>query len=124
MLEHADLTGAIIGAAMVVHRELGPGFLETAYENALVIELRAKDISFEQQLSVPVLYRGAEVAKHRLDLLVDRKIVVELKALRHLETTHLAIVRSYLRATRQRHGLLLNFGNEDLEIRRVMTVVE
>jgi GxxExxY protein len=71
-LEHEQLTGSVIGAAIEVHRALGPGFLEAVYENALAIELRARGIGFDRQLAVPILYRGTEVGLHRLDLLVAR----------------------------------------------------
>ena len=78
-LEHEELTGQIIGAAIEVHKTLGPGYLETVYENALALELRARSIPFQRQLTVPVSYRGSEVGLHRLDLLVANLVVVESK---------------------------------------------
>ena len=120
MLEHAELTEAIIGAAIEVHHDLGPGFLESIYEGALSVELEKRRISYVRQLSVPVLYKGRQVGEHRLDLLVADKIVVELKAIKALEDVHFAIVKSYLRATNRRHGLLLNFSGTKVEIRRVI----
>jgi len=117
-LEHEDLTGQIIGAAIEVHRTLGPGFLESIYENALAIELRHRDIPFSRQLSVPVLYRGAEVGRHRLDMFVADLIVVELKTSRNLADIDFVVVRSYLRAVKRDHGLLLNFAKPTLEARR------
>ena len=69
-LEHEELTGQIIAAGIEVHKALGPGYLESVYENALVVELRTRGLSFERQLSVPVLYRGVEVGLHRIDLFV------------------------------------------------------
>ena len=120
-LELEELTGAIIGAAIEVHRQIGPGFLESIYENALVYELRERGLNVVQQLEVPVIYsKKVEVGKHRLDLLVDGQVVVELKAIAALEDIHFAIVRSYLRATGKRHGLLLNFAKTILEPRRVI----
>lgn len=119
-LEHEALTGRIIGAAIEVHKALGPGYVESIYENALVLELRAQDIPFERQVSVPVLYRGAEVGLHRLDLYVADLIVVELKAIKALDDIHFAVVRSYLRATGRQHGLLLNFAKPTLEVKRVI----
>jgi len=118
-LEHQDLTGRIIGAAIEVHRALGPGFLESIHENALAIELRQRDIPFERQLSVPVLYRGAEVGMRRLDLFVSNLIVVELKTTKHLSDIDFIVVRSYLRAVDRDHGLLLNFSTPTLEVKRV-----
>jgi len=119
-LAHAELTGGVIGAAIEVHKALGPGFLESIYENALAIELRARGIRFERQLAVPILYRGSEVGRHRLDLLVADLIVVELKAVKALEDVHFAVVRSYLRATGLEHGLILSFGKPILESKRVI----
>ncbi len=86
-LEHEGLTGRIIGAAIEVHRQLGPGFVESIYENALTVELRAQSISFLRQLTVPVLYRDLEVGLHKLDLLVENLIVVELKAVKEVNDT-------------------------------------
>jgi len=120
-LEHAELTERIIGAAIEVHRKLGPGFIESIYENALVIELRKRGLRVEQQRSVAIEYDGIEVGRHVLDLFVDDTIVVELKAIKALEDVHFSIVRSYLRAVRQRPGLLLNFAKTQLEIRRVLS---
>jgi GxxExxY protein len=119
-LEHQALTGEIIGAAIEVHKQLGPGFLETVYENALVLELKKRSIAYEQQLEVPICYHGIPVGSHILDLFVGGRIVVELKSIKSLEDIHFAIVRSYLRAVGQEHGLLLNFARLTLEARRVL----
>ena len=119
-LQHEELTGRIIGAAIEVHKALGPGYLEVVYENALAIELRARDIPFQRQLTVPIVYRGSEVGMHRLDLFVDDLIVVELKAVKALEDVHFAVVRSYLRAIGREHGLILNFARPTLEVKRVI----
>jgi GxxExxY protein len=119
-LAHEQLTGSVIGAALGVHKALGPGFLESVYENALALELQAWGIGFERQLAVPIRYRGSAVGLHRLDMLVAGLIVVELKAVRALEDVHFAVVRSYLRATGHEHGLILNFAKPTLEIRRVI----
>jgi GxxExxY protein len=115
-----NLTQEIIGAAIDVHKTLGPGFIESIYENALTIELRKHTLKVQQQLEIPVKYDGFEVGKHRLDLLVEDIIVVELKAIKSLDDIHYAIVRSYLRSTGQKHGLLLNFAKTTLEIRRLI----
>jgi len=120
-LEHEELTGRIIGAAIAVHKALGPGFVESVYEKALVIELRHRDIGFQRQLLVPVIYRGAEVGLHRLDLLVEDKIVVELKTVKQIPDIAFATTRSYLCAVDSDHGLILNFAKPTLEVKRVMT---
>jgi GxxExxY protein len=119
-LEHQELTEKIIGAAIEVHKRLGPGFLESIYENALVIELGKRSLKADQQRQISVQYDGVEVGKHILDLLVEDTIVVELKAIKNLEDIHFAIVRSYLRAAGRRHGLLLNFQKPTLEVKRVI----
>ena len=120
-LEHEELTGQIIGAAIEVHKQLGPGFIESIYENALAVVLQYRGIHFQRQVNVPVFYRGVEVGLHRLDLLSGGKVVVELKAAKGITDTHFVFVRSYLRAAGKDHGLILNFAKPTLEIKRVMT---
>lgn len=119
-LEDGERTGRIIGAAIEVHRRLGPGFLESIYENALVIELSKRGLAVEQQVVIAVRYDGEVVGEHRLDLLVDEDIVVELKAVKDLDPVHFSVVRSYLHALGKRHGLLLNFNRTRLDVRRVI----
>lgn len=120
-LEFEELTGKIIGAAIEVHRQLGPGFIESIYENALVYELRKRGLEVEQQLEMPIIYDGKiEAGKHRLDLLVEKIIVVDLKAISELLAVHFAIVKSQLRAAKLKHGLLLNFAKVTLETKRVI----
>ena len=120
-LEFEDLTEKIIGAAIEVHRTLGPGFLESVYENALVIELRKRGLKVEQQKEILIKYEGADVGKHRLDLFIEDEIVVDLKTVNGFDDVHFAIVRSQLRAAGRRHGLLLNFANVKLEPKRVIS---
>jgi len=119
-LEHEDLTDKIIGCAIEVHKKLGPGFLESIYENAFIIELQRKGLPFERQKEVAIQYDGVEVGKHRLDLTVADTIVVELKAIRNIEDIHFVIVRSYLKALGKEHGLLINFSRKVLEVKRVI----
>lgn len=114
-----DLTGQIIGAAIEVHRQLGPGFLEIIYERALVIELKHRGLVVERQVEINILYDGQEVGQHRLDLLIETRIIVELKAVRQLDDVFFATLRSYLKAADKDNGLLLNFAKTTLEIRRV-----
>ena len=120
-LEFGELTERIIGAAIEVHRRLGPGFVESVYENALFLELCERGMAVQRQKEVVIRYRGAEVGKHRLDLFIEGEIVVELKTVKSLEDVHFAVVRSQLRAAERKHGLLLNFAGVKLEPRRVVS---
>ena len=120
-LEHEELTGKIIGAAIEVHCQLGPGFIESFYETALVYELRKRGLLVEQQVEMPVIYdTKIEVGKHRLDLIVDKEIVIDLKAISELLPIHFAILKSQLRAAKRKHGLILNFAKVTLEAKRVI----
>lgn len=105
------ITEAIIGAAIAVHRELGPGLLESAYEACLAYELSARGISFERQEPLPVLYHGVKVdCGYRIDLLVEHCVVVELKSVETIDRIHEAQVLSYLRLAGCTVGLLINFN--------------
>jgi GxxExxY protein len=118
-LTHSALTQRVIGAAIDVHRALGPGFIESIYEEALSLELDAQGIRFERQKMVPVFYRSRVVGEHRLDFFIEQQLVVELKATKALEDVHFAVVRSYMKACGVEAGLLLNFAAMPLLIRRV-----
>jgi len=118
-LRDSETTELIIPAAIAVHRELGPGFLESIYEQALAVEFALRGIAFIRQHPVPLFYRDHQIGEHRLDFLVDNKIVVELKAVEALENVHFAIVRSYLKATGLADGLILNFSTMPLTVKRV-----
>jgi GxxExxY protein len=98
-----------IGAAIAVHRELGPGFLESIYRKAMRIELEARNLAFDEERSVFVKYRGIEIPGQRVDLIVEGLIVVELKAVTHFDQIHRAQLISYLKTTGLRGGLLINF---------------
>jgi len=114
------LSGQIIEAAISVHKELGPGFLESIYESAMKVALRHRGIAHEAQKEVTIAFEGEEVGVHRLDLLVASEIVVELKAIKALEDIHFAQVVSYLKATGRHVGLLLNFNSPTLVIKRIV----
>ena len=109
-----DLTEKIIGAAVAVHRELGPGFLERVYENALVLELESREHSVERQVAYDILYKGRLVGQHRLDVLIDGEIVVELKSVEKILRVHAAQLLSTLKAAKKQVGLLINFNQETL----------
>lgn len=115
-----DLSGKVIGAAIEVHRDLGPGFLENIYEEAFKVELSEHGLRFESQKEIKIEYLGVKVGTHRLDLLIENKMVVELKAVSELTDVHFAQLRSYLKATGLHVGLLLNFSRPILEIKRVV----
>lgn len=100
----------VIGAAIAVHRQLGPGFLESTYEAALAIELEAREIFFQRQHIVVVRYNDVPIAEQRIDLLVEDVLIVELKTSVDLHPLHIAQTRAYLAATKLELGLLLNFN--------------
>ncbi|HWI60263.1 MAG TPA: GxxExxY protein [Symbiobacteriaceae bacterium] len=118
-LVHGELTEKILGVAFEVHRSLGPGFLESVYEEAMAVELGQCQIPFKRQVDVPVHYKSVLVGGHRLDLIVSGLVVVELKAVRELADIHTAIALSYLKATKLSVALLLNFATPSLEYKRV-----
>jgi len=113
-------TYAIIGAAMEVHRELGPGFLEPVYLDALAIEFELRDIPFQREVDLPVFYKARQLrARYRADFIChDRAVIVEMKALSRLSGTEESQIINYLKATRIEVGLLLNFGAPSLEYKR------
>ena len=106
----ADLTRQIIGAAIDVHRELGPGLLENVYEECLCYELSARKISFEKQKPIPVVYRGAKLdCGYRADIIVCNRVIVEIKAISAVAPIHDAVMLTYLRLSGFKIGLLINF---------------
>jgi GxxExxY protein len=112
-------THAIIGAAMEVHRQLGCGFLEAVYQEALQHELREQNVPFQREVHVPVFYKGSRLsADYRADFICFDWVIVELKALQKLTGVEEAQLLNYLKATRHEVGLLLNFGAKSSEYRR------
>jgi GxxExxY protein len=118
-LKDNELSEQVIGAAIEVHRSLGPGFLESFYEEALCLELNFLGIAYERQKAVEITYRNHKVGEHRLDLLIDEQLVVELKAVKEVEAIHFTIVRSYVKASNATSGIILNFSSMPLTIKRV-----
>ena len=105
------ITEKIIGAAIRVHKELGPGILESAYEACLTFELIDLGLAVERQKMFPITYRGRQLDRgYRIDLLVERSVLVEVKSIERLERVHNAQVLSYLRLLKRRVGLLINFN--------------
>ena len=119
-LLYEELTYAINGAAMEVHSTLGPGYLEAVYQASLAHELNLRGIPFEPQKRLTVTYKGVVVGEYVADLLVEGKVIVELKAVSTLTKAHEAQAHNYLAATGMRLALLLNFGAKSLEWRRVI----
>ncbi len=110
-LLYEALTESIIGAAIEVHRQLGPGLLESVYEECMCQELRLRDIPFRAQTELPVVYKGLETGgKYRIDLIVANEVVVELKAVERLLSVHEAQLLTYLKLTGKRVGLIINFN--------------
>ena len=116
--KHYDLTRAVVGCAFEVSNELGAGFLESVYESAMLVALKETGISAESQRSIEVTFRGQTVGTFYADLLVEDKVIVELKAAKAIAPEHQAQVINYLNATGIEVGLLLNFGNPKLEYKR------
>ncbi len=112
------LTYAIIGAAQKVRRELGPGFKELTYQHALAVELAAMEIPFVSEPEFDVVYQGVLCGKYRPDVVVEDRVVLELKAVSAMASEHFAQTVSYLRASRLPVALLLNFGTKSLTWRR------
>lgn len=108
------LTEQIIGAAIEVHRILGPGLLESIYEEALCYELSLRRITFERQKEVDVIYKDKVIKGQRLDLIVNNEVIVEIKSVRKLEDIFTAQVLSYLKSTGLKRALLINFGESRL----------
>ncbi len=113
------LTDRIIWCIIRVHQVLGPGFLESVYRRALVIELQKQGLATEVEHEVDVYYDGHEVGCHKLDLLVEKQVILELKTVECLNKAHYAQVRSYLRASGVRLALLVNFSGERADFRRL-----
>ena len=116
-----ELTEAIIGCAIEVHRVLGPGLLESVYENALCIEMTERAIPFQRQKGFALHYKGHLLSEHRPDLVVSERVVVEVKCVEHLIPIHRAQMLTYLRVLKLETGLLMNFKTEVMKsgIKRV-----
>ena len=110
-----ELCYKVIGAAMVVHRHFGSGYLEEVYKNALLIELKDLGIEAEKEVAIPVDYKGTRVGDYRADVIVDKRLILELKAVSALNASHEAQLVNYLNATKIDDGLLINFGAASLE---------
>ena len=122
---HGDdvhLTDRILACAIEVHRHLGPGLLESIYESAICMEFSAARLSFTRQIGVPLYYKGTLISEHRPDLVVENRVIVEIKSIERLDRIHIAQMLTYLRVTKLRTGLILNFNSAVLKqgMRRVI----
>jgi GxxExxY protein len=115
-----ELSFAIVGAAMEVHRQLGLGFLEAVYQKALAYELTLRGNPFEEQKVLSVYYKGELVGEYKADFVIDGKIILELKSVSAISNAHRAQARNYLAATGLRLAILINFGAASLETKRVV----
>jgi GxxExxY protein len=115
----SDITEKIIKACMVVHSTLGNGFQEVIYQRALAIEFELLGINFQREFCMPIYYRDKHIGERRVDFLVEEKISVEIKALSKLENVHLAQGINYLEAYNLEVGMLINFGANSLEWKRL-----
>jgi len=118
-MKHEDITKKIIGCAMQVHSTLGNGFQEVIYQRALAIEMNFQELSFEREKEMNIFYRDEKIGTRRVDFFVEKKIMVELKAVIELEDVHLAQAINYLEAYGMEIGLLINFGAKSLQFKRV-----
>lgn len=118
-MELDEITYKIIGCCMKIHRTLGNGFQEVIYQRCLVIELRKTELSFEREKEQPIFYEGIQVGTRRADFTVEGKVIVELKAVIRLEAVHLAQAKNYVVAYNFPVGLLINFGANSLEYKKI-----
>ena len=119
-LIHGDLAYQVVGLAMQVHRELGYGFLEKVYENALMVLLQRAQISAQQQVPLKVVFEGVVVGDYYADILVDQAILIELKVSDRIVPAHRAQMLNYLKATGIKLGLIINFGKTSIEYERLV----
>lgn len=120
MLLYQDITKIIIDSAYEVHRLLGSGYLEKVYENALIIELESRNLKCDQQTSLEVYYKDYIVGNYIADIMVEGKIILEIKAISGIGEQHFAQLINYLKATRKRLGFIINFGTSKIQIKRII----
>ena len=118
-MQHELITHKIIGCAMNVHSILGNGFQEVIYQRALEIEMQEASLNFAREMEMPIFYKNIQIGTRRVDFFVENLIMVELKALTALENVHLAQAKNYLEAYKMQIGLLINFGTNKLEFKRI-----
>jgi GxxExxY protein len=119
-LLYKELSYKIIGIAMEVHRELGPGFLEKVYENSMMLLLKEKGIEAKQQYPIPVHFKGTKIGEYFADILVDDKVILELKTVDKITNLFRAKAIHYLKATEKKLAIIINFKSESLQYERIV----
>ncbi len=124
--KHGELTHKIIGCAMQVHSFLGNGFQEVIYQRALALEFSKAGLNYERELGMDIYYKDfpEPIGKRRVEFFVERKVLVELKAMTKLEDAHLAQILNYLKAYKMEIGLLINFGEKSLNFKRTILTIQ
>ena len=117
---YKELSYSVVGAAMAVYKEHGFGFFESIYRRSMMIEFRERGVAAEEEKCVPVYYHGELVGEQRVDILVDGKIILELKVAKAIVSDHVAQALHYLTATRLRLAIIVNFGPDGLDTRRII----
>jgi len=120
MFHEKDLTYKIIGIAMEVYNELGFGFLEKVYERSLLIAFKENGLNVKDQIPIDVYYHNEKVGEYIADLIVENKVIIELKAIEKINRIHSAQLLNYLKATNIKIGLLINFSNNGLDYKRIV----
>lgn len=115
-----ELSNIVIGLAIKIHKSLGPGFIEKIYAKALAQELKDNKIVFEREKTIRVTYNNILLGYHRIDLLVKKELIIEIKAVYDINNFHMAQILSYLKVTNKRLGLILNFARAKLQVKRVV----
>ena len=119
-LKYEEITFKVIGAAMRVHSKLGSGFQEVVYQRALQSEFKETEIIFEREFPMAITYNGEQIGERRVDFIIDGKISLEIKAISKLERVHISQALNYLETYNLETGLLINFGSESLEYKRLI----
>jgi GxxExxY protein len=117
---HSDITAEILSMAFEVHKIIGSGFAESIYHRAMIIECGIRGIEADSEIDLPIFYKNIKVGSRRADLLIKKKVIVELKAFTELTDAHLAQAINYLEAFNLEIGLLINFGSKSLQYKRVI----
>jgi GxxExxY protein len=117
---HSDITAEILNVAFEVHKIIGPGFVESVYSRSMFVEFGLRSIEADSEIELPIYYKSVRVGSRRADLLIKKKVIVELKAVTELNDIHLAQAINYLEAFNLEVGLLINFGGKSLQYKRVI----
>ena len=117
---HSDITSEILNIAFEVHKAIGPGFVESVYQKAMLVECNLRKVEADSEIQLPIFYKNVLVGSRRADLLIKQKVIIELKAVIELNDVHLAQAINYLEAFNLEVGLLINFGSKSLQYKRLI----